>query len=257
MKGIPFLGLLLLAATVLADDAAQQPAVTTVVVPVVGSVTGESLVRWMTDVELTNHQREEVIVALEPAGYEDRTIVETIEPGGVRRYVDVVRQAFGLDSALVPLLVRTAGRRPVTVRVTAYGVRGEETFPSVPIPTNVTAPVATARILEGLSFSAQYRTNVGLANLGSRPADVVLALQRVAGRTIAVARMNIPPGALRHESIQTLFPMILKGEDFSIVIETSAPDVHTYASVIENMTNFARFIVPSPTHSMAFQRRAR
>lgn len=254
MRPALLIGLILAALT---SAAQEQPPITTIVVPVVGNVLGENDVRWKTDVELKNNQREDLIVALEPAGYEDRTIVETIEPGGVRRYTDVIQQAFGLDSLLAPLIVRTAGRRPVSVRVTAYGVRGNETFPGMPIPINYTPPFSPARVLEGLSFSANYRTNVGLANLGANEAEVVIALQRLPGRTLAMSRLKLAPGSLRHASIQTLFPLITKGDDFAVVIETSAPDVHCYASVIENATNFARFIQPAPTHSMAFQRRRR
>ena len=253
MRPVLLLGLIAIALA----GAAEEPPITTIVVPVVGNVLGENEVRWKTDVELQNTQREDLIVALEPAGYEDRTIVETIEPGGVRRYTDVVQQAFGLDSLLAPLVVRTAGRKPVTVRVTAYGVRGNETFPAMPIPIEYTPPFAPARVLEGLSFSANYRTNVGLANLGAKEAEVVLGLQRLPGRTLAMSRLKLGAGSLQHVSIQTLFPLITKGDDFSIVVETSAPDIHCYASVIENATNFARFIPPAPTHSMAFQRRRR
>ena len=84
---------------------------------------------------------------------------------------------------------------------------------------------------------------------------MVLGLQRIAGRTIAVARLTLPPNSLRHEAIQHLFPLITKGDDFSIVVETSSRDVHTYASVLQNTTNAAKFVPPATTSSMAFQRR--
>jgi len=37
----------------------------------------------------------------------------------------------------------------------------------------------------------------------------------------------------------------LKGDDFSIVVETGAPSTYIYGSVIENSTSEARFITPT------------
>lgn len=257
MRAIILMGLLISALTMRGDDGSDQPPMITVIVPVVGNVLGENEVRWKTDVELRNNVGVEILVALEPAGFPDRTIVETIEPGGVRRYPDVIQQAFGMESALVPLIVRTAGRRPVTIRATAYGVRGGETFPLLPIPVNHSPPLPQSRILDGLSFSSDRRTNVGISNLGTQPAHIVLGLQRLPGRTMAVSRIEVPPGTVHQVSIQTLFPLITKGSDFAVVVETSQPDVYVYALVVENATNFARFIEPAATHSMSFQRRGR
>jgi hypothetical protein len=109
-----------------------------------------------------------------------------------------------------------------------------------------TPAFAPFRMLDGLTFDDTIRTNIGLANLGEHEADIVLALQRVAGRNIATTRVKIPPLTLWHTSIQQLFPLISKGSDFSVLVETSDPDTHVYASVIENATNAARFIQPRP-----------
>jgi hypothetical protein len=238
--------------------AAQDPGdIATVIVPVVGNVLGENHVTWKTDLELINDSAAEVIVALEPIGFEDRMIVESIEPGGVRRYPDLVGAAFGLDGILVPLAVRTSGRRSVIVRAAAYGLRGAESFPPLPIPVAYTYAFAPSRVLRGLAFSTDYRTNIGLVNLGTKPADVVLGLQRIAGRTLAVQRFTLPPNTLRHIAIQALFPLITKGNDFQVIVETSAPETHIYASVVENATNVARFIQPATSNSLAFQRRGR
>ena len=242
-----------------AASAAGQTAgdIATVVVPVVGSVVGENFISWKTDLELVNDSAAEVIVALEPVGHDDRMLVESIEPGGSRRYPDLVGATFGLEGVLAPLVIRTSGRRSVIIRATAYGTRGNESFPPLPIPINYTPVYAPSRVLTGLAFSPEYRTNIGLANLGTRPAEVVLGLQRIAGRTIAVQRLVLPPNSLRHEAIQHLFPLITKGDDFAIVIETSSRDVHTYASVLQNATNAAKFVPPATAGSMAFQRRPR
>lgn len=229
----------------------------TAVVPVAGSVVGERMITWKTDLELYNDSNAEVSVAVEPVGFEDRMLIETIEPGGVRRYPDLFAVTLGLDGTLTPLFVRTSARRSVTIRATAYGIRGNETFPPLPIPVTYTSTYTPSRLLPGLAFSDGFRTNIGLANLGAAPADVVLGLQRLAGRTLAVQRMVLQPGTLHHNSIQRLFPMITRGGEFAVVVETSSRDVHVYASVLDNATNVARFVQPVTTGSLAFQRRPR
>jgi hypothetical protein len=44
-------------------------------------------------------------------------------------------------------------------------------------------------------------------------------------------------------SIQSLFPMISKGDDFTVVIETISRDTYVYASVIDN-EHTGRFVPP-------------
>jgi hypothetical protein len=62
---------------------------------------------------------------------------------------------------------------------------------------------------------------------------------------VAVTRFNVSANALVHTSVQSLFPMITKGEDFMVLVETSSPDTYIYASVIDNETNQTRFIQPA------------
>ena len=61
---------------------------------------------------------------------------------------------------------------------------------------------------------------------------------------IAVTQITVPQGTLWHTSIQALFPLITKGEDFSLLIETGSRETYVYGSVIENSTNEAKFIEP-------------
>jgi hypothetical protein len=101
------------------------------------------------------------------------------------------------------------------------------------------------RTLNGLSFSDAFRTNVGLANLGDHEASFTLALQRVPGRNVAVTRFAVSANSLLHTSVQSLFPMITKGDDFIVLVETSSPDTYVYAAVVDNETNRTHFIQPA------------
>ncbi|HVR38385.1 MAG TPA: hypothetical protein VMU84_04765 [Thermoanaerobaculia bacterium] len=218
----------------------------TVVVPVVGSITGANNVRWKTDIELVNDLKSETTVTLMlPTAAEQPFILTTIGPGDTLRFTDVVSEAFGMDAALSPLVVSTLGRRSVTIRATVYGVRGTEVFKPQPIAINYGSGYYPQRTLPGLSFNDAYRTNIGLVNLSDKPVEFGLGLQRIPGRTIAYTRIPIAPNTLWHVAIQYVFPLITAGDDFSIVIETSSPDTYVYASVIENETNSAKFIQPS------------
>ena len=113
------------------------------------------------------------------------------------------------------------------------------------IPLDYASNFFPTRVLQGLSFSDDFRTNIGLSNLGDKDAVFTLALQRVPGRNVAVTHIALPPSSLWHASIQTVFPLITSGGNFSVVVETASPETHMYASVIENGTDNARYVSPS------------
>jgi hypothetical protein len=236
----------LLAATgVFAADA--PPKSISVLVPVVGSIVGMNNVRWKTDVDLFNDGRSEANVMLSlPTAPDQPFIFVTIPPGSAQHFSDIVAQTFGMDSTLSPLKITTIeSNRSVRVGATVYGVRDAEVSRPEPIAVTYGATYFPLRSLNGLSFSDAFRTNVGLANLGEHEAYFTLALQRVPGRNVAVTRYKVSANSLVHTSIQSLFPLITKGEDFTVVVETSSPDTYIYASVIDNETNQTHFVQPS------------
>lgn len=235
-----------LCALILAVPAAAQE-VATAVVPVVGSIFGATMVHWRTDVEIVNDTGLPVDVALElPCAPEQPLILLTLAAGQSQRFSDIIGQAFGLEQVLSPLLVTTGGRRSVSVRASAYAMRDGGSFisPLQPIGVYVGPSFHPTRVLDGLAFSEDFRTNIGLVNLGSKDADFVLALQRIPGRTIALTRMRVHAGGITHSSIQSVFPLITEGSGFSVIVETLSPETHVYASVIESATHTGRFVAP-------------
>lgn len=224
---------------------AQPDPTTTVVVPVVGSVLGMHDVRWKTDVELVNDLGRESVVALQlPTAPDALAMILTLAPNESVRYVDVVGEAFGLDATMSPLLVTTDSRRSVTVRATVYGVRGTEVTPPQPIALSYGPSSYPWRVLDGLDFSDDFRTNIGIVNLGDQPAVFLLGLQRVPGRNIATTQVTVPPGTMWHHAVQVLFPLITKGSGFNVLVESAAPSTYVYASVVDNHDNSARFVQP-------------
>jgi hypothetical protein len=243
---------LLAAAPAVAQTTPPEPPAqpsASVLVPVVGKVFGAGSVQWRTDVDLINNLGHDVMVMLTlPTAPEEPFLLLPLPAGATQRFTDVIA-AFAMDRALSPLLVKTLNsRKPVGVVATVYAVKLDEpTAPVRPEPIAVSYVDAfhPVRTLYGLSFSDNFRTNVGFANLGEAPALFTIALQRVSGRNIAISQLTVPPGTLWHTSIQALFPLITKGDDFSLLIETGYHDTYVYASVIENATNDARFIQPA------------
>jgi hypothetical protein len=237
--------LLLLASAAYAADAPTQNV--TVLVPIVGSVVGINNVRWKTDIDLFNDGRAEANVMLSlPAAPDQPFIFVTMAPGSGQHFSDIVAQTFGMDATLSPLRVTTIdSTRSVRVLANVYGVHDTEVSRPEPIAVTYGATYFPLRTLNGLSFTDAFRTNVGLANLGDHEASFTLALQRVPGRNVAVTRFKVSPNTLVHTSVQSLFPMITKGEDFTVLVETSSPDTYIYASVVDNETNQTHFIQPA------------
>jgi len=223
---------------------AQEIETTTVVVPIVGNIPGIG-VRWVTSLELRNDTGAPVEVwMLLPTTAEAQAFNRTLGPNETVVMPDVIAQAFGTTTALSPLKVITTGRRSVTVYANVYPVRADgQVLAAEPIAVDYGPAYYPVRYLPGLAFSDDFRTNIGLVNLSEdKEATFVLALQRLPGRNVAVSRITLPPESLTHTSIQTLFPLITSGSDFTIVVETPSPDTFIYGSVIDNNTTTARFI---------------
>jgi len=255
MPRLALIAVLLLAAasagaqTPPSEEPAPELPSATVMVPVVGKVYGAGSVQWRTDVDLINTLGRDVMVMLTlPTAPGDQFLGVPL-PSGATEHISDVIASFSMDRALSPLKVTTLNsRQSIRVSATVYAVKLDDpTGPLHPEPIAVTYgdPFFPIRTLYGLSFSDSFRTNVGIANLGETPALFTIALQRVSGRNIAVTQLTVPPGTLWHTSIQALFPLITKGDDFSLLIETGYRQTYVYASVIENATNDARFIEPT------------
>jgi hypothetical protein len=234
---------LLLTLLVLAGAAGAQES--TAIVPVVGTTFGPGVI-WKTDVEIINDTGTPATVVIELSTSPDGlAIFFDLGPGEARVFTDIIGQVFGLPFALSPLRVTSNTRRALTVHATVYGIHDGEVTKPQPITVYTGQSWYPLRALDGLSFTDEYRTNIGLVNFGDTPAEFLLALQRVPGRNLAVSYMTVAPSTLAHMSIQSLFPMISKGDDFTVVIETVAPDTYVYASVIDN-SHAGRFVAPRP-----------
>src|SRR5512142_2179067 len=94
------LGVMLLAAAVAGAQtpSAESDAISTVVVPVVGSVTGVGGVHWHTDLELRNDQRTDVNVMLTMPAAPDANFIMLPLAAGASVRLDDVAVALGVDN---------------------------------------------------------------------------------------------------------------------------------------------------------------
>ena len=239
--------LLLILGAAAASAADTPPPSVSVLVPIVGSVMGMNNVRWKTDIDLFNDSRTEANVMLSlPTAPDQPFILVAIPPSSGQHFGDIVAESFGMSETLSPLKIVTIdSARSVRVLATVYGVRDADVSPPAPIAVTYGPSFGPLRTLNGLSFSDAFRTNIGLANLGDHEALFTLAIQRVPGRNLAVTRLPVGASTLIHTAVQSLFPMITKGDDFIVIVETSSPDTYIYASVIDNSTNETHFIQPA------------
>jgi len=228
-------------------DEVPQPEVRTeyasAVIPVIGHVAGFEGVEWRSDVAVRNDLSYPVEIFLSVPGVPGEPfMMQTLAPNESVTFTDASATTFGTSGYLSPLVVQTPGTQSVSVLATAYGIKEGRVTRAQIIPAVYGTTGPGTRSLRGLSFGNEYRTNIGLGNLGDTAVTLSLALQRVAGRNLAVTTVVIPPHALIHEALQKFFPLVTEGSDFSVVVDSAEPGSYAYASVILNSTNDGTFI---------------
>lgn len=236
---------MLLAATLFMSAAARGADEAQAVVPVVANVIGFDGVHWKCRVEIRNdfNYPMEIVLSL-PTVEGEPFMLQTLEPGQVIGFNDIVGEAFGLHGIIGPLVVRAAGRRAPTVITTTYGIyRGAFTIPQYTPAVYGPSPHYVG-MLRGLAANAAWRTNIGMVNLGEKPATFTAALQLVPGRNVAVAHLEIPPYGVVQAPARDFFPLMTEAENFSVVVDSNMGETYTYAAVIVNKTNDSRYVTP-------------
>jgi hypothetical protein len=235
-----------------AQNAPEDPAtppetpelvVSRVVVPVAGSVKGAGDFEWRTDIVITNPLASDVEVILTmPAIPNEPFMMTTIPARATVALMDVARQAFGSPGKLSPLVVHTIGPISVAVSANAYPVGAGIAPYRQAIPASQTMAGVGLHRFAPLAINDRYRTNVGLVNLGETEAMITLAVQRVAGRNLAMTTIPVPPRGLVHASLRGLFPLMPDGDNIILIAESVTSETDVYASVIDNESQRAVFV---------------
>lgn len=225
--------------------AAQDVTVSDALVPVAGSIQGLGGVVWSTDIALHNPMPYDVDVVVSLVGVpNDPFIFSTIRAGDTLTFPDLPKQTFGVFGRLSPLRVQTLAASSVTVAAVVHGLTAKgPTEPEVlTVQYGKFRPML--QTIPALIVGEQFRTNVGVVNPSTTDTTVVLALQTVPGRNIAVVTRTIPPLTHIQLPLDTIFPLLTKGDNVSLVVELTNPEAYVYASVIANATHNARYYGP-------------
>lgn len=225
--------------------AAQEPTVSEAIVPVAGSIQGLGGVVWSTDVALHNPMPFDVDVVVSLVGVpDDPFIFSSIRAGDTLTFPDLPRQTFGVYGRLAPLRVQTLASTSVTVAAVVHGLTANGATEPEVLTVQYGRFRPMIQTLPALNVGKQFRTNVGIVNPSEEEATVLLALQKVAGRNIAVVTRSIPPRTHIQLPLDVIFPLLAEGENVSLFVEHTNPEAYVYASVISNETHNARFYGP-------------
>ncbi len=220
-----------------------MPTVRTVV-PVAGHVPGIGNVEWHSDLTLANDTQADIEVVLSYWGDPSHPFLMTsVAAGESMVFEDIAAETFGVAPSLGMLVVDTFGTGLLHVTASAYAFRDGHRFPLQPIATiEPSTRLASTQKLTGLVYSNEYRTNIGLANLGSKEVTITLALQRLEGRNLSTETVVLAPESLLQTPIEELFPSLSHGSRLIVVADAPVASFYAYASVIENATHRARFV---------------
>lgn len=238
------IGSLLFAGAALAQPPAE-PRVARALVPVVGSVPGGGGTLWRTEILLTNPTGADLFVVLRLVSDPEESFFSTLIPAGESLgFSDVSQEAFGRFGILSPLLIQTLGDRSVIVHAFSFGEQQGRISAPQQIPV-IYGPLPRAVMYIGpVTSDEEFRTNLGLVNIGDEPVSFTVSIQRLPGRNLAVNTLTVNPRSMVHSTLASLFPLLEEVSGVTIVVDPTAANTYAYASTIRLADNQARFFAP-------------
>lgn len=212
---------------------------------------GENGTHWVSDIDLFNPSGTEATVraAWLPSGHDNSHAPETtftVPAGGSLALGDVVRNTFGA-SGIGAIRLRTGPNILIASRT--YNDSPAGTFGQFIRGRPVTAAIGAGgqAVLAGLVRNADFRTDIGVANVSDSSATVTIDLHGADGTLLASRPVTLPPWGstqvtriFSKEGITTVdaaFAVVRNGSD------TAA--VQAYASVIDEDTGDPTYITPA------------
>lgn len=214
------------------------------ILPVAGDVPGWGGVRWKSIVRLVNASADALFVGITLIGSGFPSVAFSLESGQNLEMSDIVGATLGTPGAVGPLEINTLGSEPIRIQAFAVPYIEGRPGPWQPIPAIADEVPPGITVLPGLVVDRDFRTTLGICNLSTEPVTIVVALELIEGRILAWSRMTLAPESVSHAPIQNYFPLLLAADDVMVVVDSPAPGVLAYASVIDNRTHEARFVSP-------------
>jgi PKD repeat protein len=229
--------------------ATAAPAGRRLILPAIARAEGSSGTFWRTDLTLHNHRAGEMALELQlvpgafvPAAGPARQLI--LQPGETLTIADVV-DWFGSSAGVGGLTVDWSGSEGPVVASRTYtdAVDGGGTFGQG--VRGVATLAATRQTIPGLRSDALFRTNIGLGNASSEPAELTLRLFRPDGseseqRPVIALQ---PLEQLQHGAAQ-LFAELAAAPltGYSIIIDSTVAGLYAYGSVVDNASGDPIFI---------------
>ena len=233
-----------------------QPEARSLVLGAAAHTDGLNGTRWRTDLLLHNAggatARAEVAMLAEGGGSDrPRSVAVTLEAGATLRFDDVLRTVFG-TSGNAALRVEL-DRRDVTAAARTYTPHGfgscGQYVPAIAADAAVTAGETAA--LLGLTHSPDrsrgFRTNLGLVNPSTEPAEAEIAYFAGAGPPLAVQTVTVPASGFiqRTDVFRDLTSSPTVEGRIEVRPLTTGARLLPYASLVDNVSGDPTMVLPA------------
>lgn len=224
---------------------------TTWILPSSARVLGMGGTFWSTDLNVMNPTNTTASIKLKflghgPDGRYGPEMTFSIQPGATATYLDVLASAFGLSTDYGPILLtsttdRIVGQGQTWTPANPGGSYGQ----SVPIISATDSIGATPKAICGVRDDNAYRTTLYLANVTSGDVQVTALLYRADGGLIGSRTTTLGRLAMTQWSVGAEFGITnLMGGSFVITTNSASPAIAAYASVVDNVTEDPRTLLP-------------
>ncbi len=172
-------------------------------------------------------------------------------PAGQQVFLaDVFWSLLGRETANGAIRV-IASHPDVKITSRTYNAAGAEGTYGQFIPAQRTSPAVTASApgaLVQLQHDVDFRTNIGMVNLGEDPVEVEILLYHADGTFYGTVTKNLRP--LEMKQIDRIYESVTGQSVYSgfaiVNMLTSGGEVHAYASVVDNGSNDPVYIPAQP-----------
>ena len=220
-------------------------------IPAAGRTPGAFGSAWRTDLVLTNaNRRSEPLTAelyLVVDGVLTPPVVTLLNPLQTVVIPDAIKTAFGREEAqgLILIAVRDPDAK-LTARARVYNVGSAHGQYGQTIPAMPLTKLSKEAYLPGLSGVDGNRTNVGIANPDSTPADVFISIFDVEGSFSGGFSTSVAPYSVLR--LNDVFSHFQTGPlDGAMIKVRSSHGVYPYASIVRNDSGDADFVVATGT----------
>jgi hypothetical protein len=205
---------------------------------------------WQTDLSIRNTGSSSANVTVKFLGHsgDGRGGPEryfTIPVGQTLTWGDALWTLFGLSNEYGPILVRSTTASLAVLGQTWTSGGGGTYGQSVPALATSELIGSTARSILGVRQDAAFRTNLMLANATESTVSVTVQLVSAAGAVLATQTRSLGPLSRDQLNVGNDFGYTnLSDAVFVISSPTSGAAVGAYASVIDNVTQDPRTLLP-------------